>query len=221
VYKLAIFDFDGTMVDSIPGIERMLRRVTEEYALPISVFERWRQMIGLPLIDQVSVLLDNRDKQFQNEVVSRCRVLTDQMSPQSWPLFPGLLDCLEPLKSAGVAMAIVSAKQHHQIVEALEHHRLLPYFRLVIGAEDVTRHKPDPEALEKTLQSLSFEKKEAVVIGDSIYDLQMASKAGVDGIGVITGIHSKDQLMAAGAKSVVDSIKEIIPAILQGPLSVA
>lgn len=220
-YKLAIFDFDGTMVDSLPAIEGLLAQVVKEYELPQALFDQWRQMIGLPLIDQLSVLLADRDEDFRKQVIQRLRVLTDEMSVHSWPLFPGLNSCLEAFAHGGVTMAIVSSKFKHQIVEVLEHHNLTHYFQLVIGDGDVTRHKPDPEAVEKTLAVLNCLKAETIMIGDSIYDVQMARRAQIASIGVSAGIHSAELLYEAGATIVVDALEKIVPIVLAGRIPVA
>jgi phosphoglycolate phosphatase len=77
---------------------------------------------------------------------------------------------------------------------------------MVVGAADVENHKPHPESVHMTLEQLSIPLDHAVVIGDSIFDLDMAKNAGVDAIGVTTGLHSKEMLAKSEPTHIVDGL---------------
>jgi phosphoglycolate phosphatase len=87
---------------------------------------------------------------------------------------------------------------------------------MVVGAADVENHKPHPESVHMTLEQLSIPLDHAVVIGDSIFDLDMAKNAGVDAIGVTTGLHSKEMLAKSEPTHIVDGLHEVLPIILKG-----
>lgn len=217
MYKLAIFDFDGTLVDSAPGIVDVMRIVVEEYELPEDILTKWRDLVGVPLGRQMEIIFPNHNEDFWLEVADRYRAIYDTKAVEFCPLFPGLMTMLDRLRTAEITMTIASSKRRHLVEAVLEHHDIASYFSLVVGASDVTHHKPHPESVHHTLKTLNTNNyDEAVVIGDSIYDLEMARNAGVDSIGVTTGIHTRDILVTAEPLCIVDSLDEVTPIILNG-----
>ncbi|HEY9786791.1 MAG TPA: HAD family hydrolase [Candidatus Obscuribacterales bacterium] len=216
MYRLAIFDFDGTLVDSAPGIVDVMRQVVEEYELSEDVLTQWKDLVGVPLGKQMEIIFPNHDEDFWLEVADRYRAIYDRKAIEICPLFPGLLRMLTRLKKASVTMTIASSKRRHLIETVLEHHQISHYFAMVVGASDITNHKPHPESVHHTIKHLNARYEDSVVIGDSIYDLEMARNAGVDAIGVTTGIHTRDILGTAQPLCIVDSLDEVTPIILNG-----
>src|SRR5262249_9628187 len=131
---------------------------------------------------------------FRLQVANRYRAIYDVQAIEICPPFPGLLAMLKQLTDAGITVTIASSKRRNLIETVLEHHDIQDYFSLVVGAQDVTNHKPHPESVHHTVSKLDMAHDHAVVIGDSTYDLDMASAAGVDAIGVTTGIHTYEIL---------------------------
>ncbi|MBX9949792.1 MAG: HAD family hydrolase [Candidatus Obscuribacterales bacterium] len=216
MYKLAIFDFDGTLVDSAPGIIDVMRQVIEEYELHEDILTKWRDLVGVPLGKQMEIIFPNHSEEFWLEVADRYRAIYDGKTIEICPLFPDLLPMLNSLKDAGIKISIASSKRRPLIEVVLEHHELSAFFELVVGATDITHHKPHPESVHHTIKLLGVQHSDTVVIGDSIYDLEMARNAGVDAIGVTTGIHSKEILITAGPLYIVDSLDEVSRIILNG-----
>jgi phosphoglycolate phosphatase len=87
---------------------------------------------------------------------------------------------------------------------------------MIVGAADVTHHKPHPESVHITMEKLGAKPEEVVVIGDSTFDLDMARNAGVDAIGVTTGIHTRELLKKSNPRHIVDGLYEVTPLILNG-----
>lgn len=216
MYKLAIFDFDGTLVDSAPGIIDVMRQIVEEYELHEDILTKWRDLVGVPLGKQMEIIFPNHAEEFWQEVADRYRTIYDGKTIEICPLFPDLVSMLNSLKNAGIKISIASSKRRPLIEVVLDHHELSPYFELVVGATDVTHHKPHPESVHHTVKKLGVQHADTVVIGDSIYDLDMARNAGVDAIGVTTGIHSRDILSTAKPLYIVDSLDEVGRIILNG-----
>jgi phosphoglycolate phosphatase len=216
LYKLAIFDFDGTLVDSAPGIVDVMQQCIDEYKLSTTVFEEWRVLIGVPLMRQMEIIFPDKSEEYWLEVATRYRAIYDGKTIEICPLFPFLKSMLNGLKDADVKISIASSKRRPLVETVLRHHHLMEYFSLLVGAQDVANHKPHPESVYKTLQRLSVEAEDAVVIGDSTYDLDMAHAAGVDAIGVTTGVHSKEVLARSEPKHIVGSLDEVLPIILNG-----
>lgn len=216
MYKLAIFDFDGTLVDSAPGIIDVMRQVVVEYELHEDILTKWRDLVGVPLGKQMEIIFPNHSEEFWLEVADRYRAIYDGKTIEICPLFPDLITMLNSLRDAGIKISIASSKRRPLIEVVLEHHKLSQYFELVVGATDITHHKPHPESVHHTIKKLGLQHADTVVIGDSIYDLEMARNAGVDAIGVTTGIHSKEILITANPLYIVDSLDEVGRIILNG-----
>ncbi|PZM81038.1 MAG: hypothetical protein DKT66_17550 [Candidatus Melainabacteria bacterium] len=216
MYKLAIFDFDGTLVDSAPGIIDVMRQVVIEYDLHEDILTKWRDLVGVPLGKQMEIIFPNHSEEFWLEVADRYRAIYDGKTIEICPLFPDLISMLNSLRDAGIKISIASSKRRPLIEVVLDHHELSPYFEVVVGANDITHHKPHPESVHHTIKLLGVQHSDTVVIGDSIYDLEMARNAGVDAIGVTTGIHSKDILITADPLYIVDSLDDVARIILNG-----
>ncbi len=209
MYKLAIFDFDGTLVDSAPGIVDVMIDVVNEYQFTPQTLELWKHLIGIPLLRQIEILFPDHPHEFHEEVTQRYRDIYDHKAVAICPLFPGLEAMLRSLREAGILMTIATSKRRHLVEAVLDFHKLSNYFEMVVGAQDVTHHKPDPESVQITVEKLGVPLSETVVIGDSTFDLEMARSAGVDAIGVTTGIHTAEHLSKADPKFIVSSLLEV------------
>jgi phosphoglycolate phosphatase len=216
LYRLAIFDFDGTLVDSAPGIVDVMRQVVDEYMLSKEIFEQWRQLIGVPLLTQVEMIFPDAEGKFHEEVANRYRTIYDTKVIEICPPFPALKKTLHELAEAEIDIAIVTSKRRGLVEVVLDHHNISTYFKLVLGQQDVSNHKPHPEPVHFTLSKLNHMHPHAVVIGDSTFDLDMARAAGVDSIGVTTGIHTRQILEGSQPVKIVDKLEEVLPIILNG-----
>lgn len=214
MYKLAIFDFDGTLVDSAPGIVDVMKDVVNEYKFNPEILQSWSHMIGVPLLKQIEILFPDKLASFHEEVAAVYREIYDTKTIEICPLFPGLEEMLRKLKDAEILISIASSKRRNLIDVVLEHHSLADYFSIVVGATDITQHKPHPESILLTAKKLNIPLSNTVVIGDSTYDLDMAKNAGVDAIGVTTGIHTREHLQQSEPKHIVDGLHQVWPLIL-------
>jgi phosphoglycolate phosphatase len=140
------------------------------------------------------------------------------MAIEICPPFAYMFEMLDKLKEAGVIVTIASSKRRNLVEVVLDHHNIAHHFKMVIGAADVTNHKPHPESVHITLDQLQIDLSDAVVIGDSIFDLDMAKNAGVDAIGVTTGLHNKEMLQKSEPLHIVEGLHEVLPIILNGRL---
>jgi phosphoglycolate phosphatase len=219
LYKLAIFDFDGTLVDSAPGIVDVMRDVIAEYKLPHMILDEWQNLVGVPLMRQMEIIFPDKSEEYWLEVATRYRAIYDTQAIEICPLFPFLIEMLESLKKEDIKITIASSKRRHLISTVLDHHKLSHFFALVVGAQDVANHKPHPESVLQTLEKLGLQAEDAVVIGDATYDLDMARNAGVDAIGVTTGIHTAEILKSSEPKYIVKGLHEVLPLILNGRMA--
>lgn len=218
MYKLAIFDFDGTLVDSTPGIVDVMKIVVEEYGFSPKTMEEWQHLVGVPLPKQMEIILPKEKESFHLEVANRYREIYDTMAIEICPPFPHLLPMLETLAEKGITVTIASSKRRNLVEIVLDHHQISAHFKMVVGAQDVTNHKPHPESVHQTVEKLGIELAETIVIGDSIFDLDMARNAGADAIGVTSGIHSREILAQSEPLHIVDGLEEVTRIILSGKL---
>ena len=198
-----------------------MRQVAGEFGLPEVTLEEWQHLVGIPLTRQMEVIFADRDEQFRLQVMERYRSIYDVKAIEICPPFPGLRTTLDGLRASGVRASIVSSKRRHLVDQVINHHGLANYFSLIIGAQEVANHKPHPEAVHTNLKHHSLKSDDVIVIGDSIYDLDMARNAGVAAIGVTTGIHGKDILKTSQPKYIVERLEDVLPIILDGRMNVA
>lgn len=191
-----------------------MKEVGIEYDFPQDTIELWSHLVGIPLVRQIEILYPDKHADFHNEVANRYREIYDTKAIAICPPFPGLNSMLDALTEAKVLISIASSKRRPLIETVLNHLDLGRYFQLVVGANDVTNHKPHPESVHFTLGKLGIDLADSVVIGDSTYDLDMARNAGVDAIGVTTGIHTKEHLERSEPAHIVASLEEVTPIIL-------
>ena len=221
MYKLAIFDFDGTLVDSAPGIVDVMLQVVQEYGFSMELMEQWKDLIGVPLPHQVEIILPGFTSEYHQQIADRYRQIYDCNLVALCPPFPSLFKILDSLNKNRITTTIASSKRRDIVEPILHHHKIRNFFPLVIGAQDVAKHKPDPESVLNTLAKFNILPEETVVIGDSRYDLEMARNAGVDAIGVTTGIHTREVLLESKPVSVVDNLDQVLEIILRGRQQVA
>ena len=216
MYKLAIFDFDGTLVDSTPGIVDVMKIVIDEYKFEPKMLDEWSLLVGVPLPKQMEIILPDRDADFHLEVANRYRAIYDTMAVEICPPFADMMPMLETLQSEGVTITIATSKRRNLVEVVLDHHKITDMFKMVLGAQDVTNHKPHPESVHQTIQKLGIPIAETVVIGDSVFDLDMARNAGADAIGVTTGIHTREMLAKSEPRHIVGNLDEVGKLILKG-----
>jgi len=216
MYKLAIFDFDGTLVDSTPGIVDVMNIVIDEYKFEPKMLDEWSLLVGVPLPKQMEIILPDRDADFHLEVANRYRAIYDTMAVEICPPFADMMPMLETLQSEGVTITIATSKRRNLVEVVLDHHKITDMFKMVVGAQDVTNHKPHPESVHQTIQKLGIPIAETVVIGDSVFDLDMARNAGADAIGVTTGIHTREMLAKSEPRHIVGNLDEVGKLILKG-----
>lgn len=194
-----------------------MREVVVEYNFSDETLELWSHLIGVPLFRQIEILFPDHPSEFHHEVTNRYRDIYDTKAIEICPLFPGLEEMLRKLREAEILITIASSKRRHLIDNVLEHHSLAHYFSMVVGASEVTRHKPDPESVLITMEKMGIGAAETVVIGDSTFDLDMGRNAGVDSIGVTTGVHTREHLAKSDPVHIVGGLNEVLTLILAGP----
>jgi len=191
-FPLLVFDWDGTLVDSIERIVTSLQFASKQ-ALDVQLSEKQaRDVIGLGLTEAIAKLHPELDvKQHADELnrvadAYRQHYLHDNTVPA--PLFDGVNQLLEELREQGYTLAISTGKSRAGLEQSINEHRLADYFATTRCAGE-NKSKPHPEMLHQILDELNFSATQTLMIGDSEHDLKMAGNASMQSIGVTHGVH--------------------------------
>lgn len=206
--KAAIFDWDGTVVDSVEHIADCLHFAATSAGLPALERSAYRNIIGLGLMEALRRLypgLNDEETVRMREAYSTQFMAT---SASNQRIFPGITDILQDLHAADRRCAVATGKSRRGLDSALAASNLAPWFH-VTRCADETRSKPDPRMLIEILEHFELEPADAVMIGDTSYDLQMAQAIGMPSIGVRWGVHGDDVLAMFKPVAIVDTVSEL------------
>ncbi len=215
--KLALFDCDGTLIDSQHAIVSAMTAawISEGLEKPEPV--RVRRVVGLSLVEAVACLLPDGDPVQHGRLAERYKVAFHRerlAGIHREPLFPGLRQALEALERQGVLMGIATGKSLRGLTATLAHHDLASFF-VTLQTADVGPGKPDPAMIRRALAESGADAANTVMIGDTVFDIEMARRAGVGAVGVTWGYHEEDELRAAGAHRIARTGEDLVPAILE------
>lgn len=207
---LYIFDFDGTLGDSRGLIVRTMMDTFDELGIPRPSTEACIATIGLPLAKCFTVSAN-----LEKAIGERCadvyrRIFKRNNVPGAVKPFVGVIETLEELHTKGKTMAVASSRRHESLDGLLADFGITNLFSSIIGADDVTNAKPNPEPVNKILSELSFSSKDTVVIGDAPYDILMGKNAGTTTVGVTYGNGSRKELEAAEPDFLIDSFADLL-----------
>ena len=208
--KCVIFDFDGTLADTAEGILRTEEAMLREMRLPKPQGgeAQMRQGIGLALRDSLHVGCRIPEERL-DEAVATYRRLFDEIAFDYIVAFPGVKDTLEYLYDKGYQLGIATSRSRRTLVYLLDKMEIAPYFTYMTSVESTPKHKPAPDLALILLDMFGVSGDETLVVGDTIYDLQMARNAGCHTCGVTFGNHSAEQLRSQNPDFIVDSFPEL------------
>lgn len=209
-YKLCLFDFDYTLADTTKPIVECFRYTFETMNLEGFDRDKVIKTIGLTLDDAFTVLTGIKDKNKIEELVATYRVKSEEITVQNTVLFDDTIETLKIIKDKGIKVGIVSSRMGVRIDKILEHLNCRKYIDNIIGYEDVTTHKPDPEGLIKSLAHFNCKRDEVLYIGDSYIDAKAAENAQIDFIGVTTGTTSQKDFEEYNNVKIVNNLLSIL-----------
>ncbi|MEH8162976.1 HAD-IA family hydrolase [Aeromonas allosaccharophila] len=209
--RLAIFDWDGTLMDSVGRIVACVQGAARDCELAAPTPARIRQIIGLSLDVAMSRLFPlcsdsgaTSDERQIAALIDRYRHHYLHDATPS-PLFAGAGKLLHDWQSQGLQLAVATGKSRRGLDRVLDETGLRPLFVTSRGADEANS-KPDPLMLEQILAELGLSPRQAVMIGDSVHDMAMAEAITMPRIGVTWGVDSRDALGRHGPVAVVDSM---------------
>lgn len=210
-YRNILFDFDGTLADTRQGIIRTVQGTLEHMGLPQADPKAVAATIGLPLTEcflRATATPANR----VDEAAAIYREIFPDLAMDHITLFPHVLHTLSQLEQQGVTMAIVSSRHHMSLDPLVTQLGVVDYIPLsrVYGEDEGLRPKPAPDLALKILHDLDLKSQDTLVVGDTIYDLQMGAAAGCATCGVTYGNQSASQLLAAAPDHLIDDIASLL-----------
>lgn len=203
-------------MDSTERIVACLGKAAEDAQLPTLAPNAYQQIIGLGLREAIRELYPNiadaqveamRDSYSQHFVAA-------EKTPN--PLFPGALSVLESLCAKGVQMAVATGKSRRGLDRVWASTGLGEWFNTSRCADE-TESKPSPLMLEEILAEAKLEPEQAVMVGDTSFDLEMAQRIGMDRIGVSYGAHSIEVLKQYQPKAIIEHMSDLLPLVLAKP----
>lgn len=214
-FKLVIFDWDGTVMDSVPKIVTCLQNTAKQLGIDIPTEQQAKDVIGLSLVKATEALFPAH-LHLNGELVAGYKAQYRELDVTPTPLFADVETVLNQLSDAGMQLAVATGKGREGIDRLLKESDLGKYF-VNVKCSDDAKSKPSPDMLEQILREQDIAKHDAVMIGDSQLDMAMANAAGIACIGVSFGAHSKAQLEQHTPLCVVDSYQQLLH-VLTTPL---
>lgn len=209
--KLIIFDFDGTLCDTRQNIIKAFLATMEALDLPMRDDEACGATIGLTLRDGFAQLYPSfGDAELDHCVFTYRRIFAEHREEYMPELFPGVREVLDRLYREGYSLAIATSRLTDSLMLFMRAHAIDGYFSFVVGADSVTRHKPDAEPVVRCLEHYGVEPSEALVVGDMPVDVGMAHNAGVRAVAVSYGNATRAELEASRADAIIDDIRALM-----------
>jgi len=210
--KLAVFDCDGTLIDSQVNILRAMGQSFARHGLAPPPDHAVRRVVGLSLVESMQMLLPDAEHDLHvrlaQDYKGAFQRLRADRSLDPEPLYAGIADLLTSLRDAGWLLGVATGKSDRGLALALAHHGLSGHF---ITLQTADRHpsKPHPSMLWAALAEAGVGAGDAVIIGDTVFDMAMGANARVRAIGVDWGYHDADELREAGAVGVAIDTDEL------------
>ena len=214
MYKYILFDFDGTVFDTVEGITKSAQYALAKRGITAEL-DSLRCFAGPPLVDifmekfgfsqeEAKAATADFGERYQPIGLYECRV------------FPGIKELLRALIDAGLHIGIATSKPQNLAEKLLEREGMLELFEVISGSGGRNNNDSKAEVLTRAINALGADKKETVLVGDTKYDVAGAKACGVDCIGVRYGYAAEGELASAGADYIVDDLKQLKSLLLDG-----
>jgi phosphoglycolate phosphatase len=205
-YRLLVFDWDGTIIDSASTITECIREASRELGLEVPDRERASHVIGLGLHDAMRIAVPALPAERYPEFVASYREHF-QVRKDSMQLFDGMRELLVQLSKTHL-LAIATGKSRRGLDRDLEAQNLKPYFTASRCADE-TNPKPHPAMLLELMSQLEIMQKQTLMVGDTSHDMEMARAAGVDALAVTYGAHPEEGLRACSPLNCISDVRSL------------
>ncbi|UJW86346.1 HAD family hydrolase [Devosia sp. SL43] len=211
--SLVVFDMDGTLIDSGAEIAARVLKAFAVMGLPAPSLEAIRANVGLSLPIYLSAVSGSDDPQIIQGLFDAYRAAANASGPGKMPMFDGARALLDRLSQRPETMlAIATGKGKVGLDKTLAQNDIGHYF-VSLQSADNNPSKPHPGMLHSAMEAVGAAAEETVMIGDAVFDIEMANAAGVRSIAVSWGLQPVDALRVAGATASVDSFEDLYDTI--------
>ncbi len=206
--KCFIFDFDGTLTDSINIWASLFKKIFKKYKINVGE-EDIRNQFGKPYTEIVKYFAPkNKEEMIKEFEIEKNKIGIEKIKP-----FPFVAKTLKQLKQKNMKIAIATGNNNYMIDKILEKYNLSKYIDYHICSEEVKKTKPNPEMIFKILKTLKIEKNKAIFTGDSPYDILMAKNAKIKSCAVLTGVLNKKSAEEIKPDYIFKNIKGVLTLI--------
>jgi len=207
--KAVILDFDGTLGDTRSLIVSTMRQTIAALGLPERSDDECAAMIGLPLKQTFTDLIPMTDAMGDKCAEVYRRLFDENNTPGRVPMFPHVAETIASLHDRGLLLTVASSRLRGSLVAFLDEMNLSRYIPYVVSVGDVEHAKPAPDMVIKTLKENNLRPEEAIVVGDTVFDIRMAHNAGVMAVGVTYGNGRREELEAEHAEYIIDDFSQL------------
>lgn len=215
---LAIFDIDGTLVDSRAVIKDCMQEAFVSQGLPAPDYDIIRSIVGLSLqtaIDKIAPRhIDHAQLLSLVEAYKSAFVQRRTENTLEEPLYEGAEALLETLKSGGWKIGVATGKSRRGLDAIIETHRFDRFFDCHFCADDGPG-KPHPSMISANLNACGAVPRDAIMIGDTSFDMIMAKSAHVEAVGVTWGFHTSEEIALGGADHLVETMTDLERVLVQ------
>jgi phosphoglycolate phosphatase len=213
--RLAIFDCDGTLVDSGATIHSALSATFRQRGLDVPSADRSRRVIGLSLVEAMAALLPDAGEPEHRDLAEAYKRNFMELRATGRveePLFDGVIELLDRLEEDGWLLAVATGKSDRGLKHCLDVHGIHSRF---VSLQTADRHpsKPHPSMVEQAITDAGASPRTTIVVGDTSFDMAMARSAGAAAIGAGWGYHSREELIEAGAIGVAERPRDVLSLI--------
>jgi phosphoglycolate phosphatase len=213
-FHAVVFDFDYTLADSSRGAVECINFALAEMGLAQVSEEAACRTIGLSLHETFLTLGEHHEPQRCDEFHQLFVQRAEEVMSRLTVLYESVPAMVETLREGGLRLAIVSTKYRRRISEVLRREALLHGFEVVIGGEDVEQHKPHPQGLFEAIEKLGCSPASIVYVGDSVVDAELAKRAGVPLIVVLSGVTPKTHFENYQPLAVLEDVSHLANVLL-------
>jgi phosphoglycolate phosphatase len=208
-YKAIVFDWDGTLMDSISKIVESMQSSAKYLGLPVPEYNQAKNVIGISLLPALKQLFNIHDDEDAMDLFHTYKEHFKDHKQVSSPLFSGAIELLETLKGQGYILAVATGKGRQGLEHNWQHSNTEHFFSASKTADDA-QSKPSPDMLQQILSELNLSAEQVLMVGDTTYDMAMAEAINMDRIGVSFGVHSADTLHKHKPLAVIDALDELL-----------
>ncbi|MCO8044853.1 HAD-IA family hydrolase [Acinetobacter bohemicus] len=203
--KLVIFDWDGTLFDSVGQIVASLQFAARQFNQPLTDADA-KSIIGLGLPEVAQRLFPTVPELHSDILQAYSEHYVANSTEDCW--FAGVAEMLQELAEQGVKLAVATGKSRKGLDRVLKQTESVELFAVTRAASE-TRSKPDPLMLAEILSETGVASHEAIMVGDTSYDLEMAQKIAMPSVGVSYGVHTPETLAQFNPLTIVHDIRSL------------